>query len=61
MNSPRLTDSIRIVGAGLLGTSIGLALSKLGLDVVIADASPANQKLAIDCNLLGLDWKGMLF
>ena len=48
MNSPRLTDSIRIVGAGLLGTSIGLALSKLGLDVVIADASPANQKLAID-------------
>ncbi len=48
MNAPRLTDTIRIVGAGLLGTSIGLALTKRGLDVVIEDASPANQSLAID-------------
>ncbi|MEY4425672.1 MAG: hypothetical protein RJB56_1299, partial [Actinomycetota bacterium] len=43
MNAPRLTDTVRIVGAGLLGTSIGLALSKKGLDVVIEDASPANR------------------
>ena len=48
MNAPRLTDTVRIVGAGLLGTSIGLALSKKGLDVVIEDSSPANRSLAID-------------
>jgi prephenate dehydrogenase len=48
VNAPRLTDTVRIVGAGLLGTSIGLALSKKGLDVVIEDSSPANRSLAID-------------
>lgn len=48
MNSARLSGQIRVVGAGLLGTSIGLGLSKLGLDVIIEDASPANEKLAID-------------
>ena len=40
--------SVRVVGAGLLGTSIGLALSKLGVDVIITDASPAASALAID-------------
>ncbi len=40
--------SVRIVGAGLLGTSIGLALSKLGVDVIITDSSPAAAALAID-------------
>ncbi|MEN9752320.1 MAG: hypothetical protein RL670_11 [Actinomycetota bacterium] len=44
----RLTGSVRIVGAGLLGTSIGLALNKLGLDVIITDASPSSASLAID-------------
>ena len=44
----RTTGSVRIVGAGLLGTSIGLALSKLGVDVIVADQSPAVQSLAID-------------
>ena len=48
MSSARLAGTIRIVGAGLLGTSIGLALGKQGLDVVIDDLSPANQRLAID-------------
>jgi prephenate dehydrogenase len=48
VNSVRLTGTVRIVGAGLLGTSIGLALTKAGLDVVITDASPANARLAID-------------
>ena len=48
MNQVRLTGSVRIVGAGLLGTSIGLALSKAGLDVVLQDSSPANTRLAID-------------
>ena len=44
----RTSGSVRIVGAGLLGTSIGLALTKLGLDVSISDQSPAVQSLAID-------------
>lgn len=48
MNSVRLNGTVRILGAGLLGTSIGLALRKQGLDVVIDDLSPANQRLAID-------------
>ena len=44
----RLTGSVRIVGAGLLGASIGLALRESGVDVILADASPAQLKLAID-------------
>ena len=40
--------SVRIVGAGLLGTSIGLALTKLGVDVSIESASPSSQALAVD-------------
>lgn len=48
MNESRMTGTVRIVGAGLLGTSIGLALAKQKVDVVIQDASPANQSLAID-------------
>ena len=48
MNQSRLTGTVRIIGAGLLGTSIGLALAKHNVDVVIEDSSPANQSLAID-------------
>jgi prephenate dehydrogenase len=44
----RISGGVRIVGAGLLGTSIGLALSKLGVDVAIEDLSPAVQSLSID-------------
>jgi prephenate dehydrogenase len=44
----RFDRSVRIVGAGLLGTSIGLGLTKLGVHVTLEDASPANLKLAID-------------
>lgn len=44
----RVKGPVRIVGAGLLGTSIGLGLTKLGVTVTIDDASPANLKLAID-------------
>jgi prephenate dehydrogenase len=44
----RTTGPVRIIGAGLLGTSIGLALTKLGVSVTLEDASPANLKLAID-------------
>lgn len=44
----RLSGQVRIVGTGLLGTSIGLALSKLGIDVVLSDASRSSQALAVD-------------
>lgn len=44
----RVQGSVRIVGAGLLGTSIGLGLTKLGVKVTLEDSSPANLKLAID-------------
>lgn len=44
----RTHGQVKIVGAGLIGTSVGLALKKLQLDVAIEDVSPANQRLAID-------------
>ena len=48
MSKGRLHGSVRVVGAGLIGTSIGLALSKLGIAVTLFDASPANVRLAVD-------------
>ncbi|WP_460802681.1 prephenate dehydrogenase [Microbacterium sp. GXF6406] len=47
-NAPRLAGTVRIVGAGLLGASIGHALRAKGVDVVLADTSPAQLRLAID-------------
>ncbi|MFT4214469.1 MAG: prephenate dehydrogenase [Microbacterium sp.] len=44
----RTGGTVRVVGAGLLGSSIGHALRALGVDVVLADASPAQLRLAID-------------
>ena len=44
----RLTGPVRVVGAGLLGASIGLALRARGVDVILADVSPATVTLAID-------------
>lgn len=44
----RLTGQVRVVGAGLLGASIGLGLRARGVDVILADASPATLNLAID-------------
>ncbi|ALJ20957.1 prephenate dehydrogenase [Microbacterium sp. No. 7] len=44
----RTSGTVRIVGAGLLGSSIGHALRALGVDVVLADSSPAQLRLAID-------------
>lgn len=44
----RTSGTVRIVGAGLLGSSIGHALRLLGVDVALADASPAQLRLAID-------------
>lgn len=48
MNGTRLTGPVRIVGAGLLGASAGLALRERGVDVVVHDVSPAAVALAID-------------
>lgn len=42
------TGPIRIVGTGLLGTSLGLALRALGVPVQLADLSPTAQALARD-------------
>jgi prephenate dehydrogenase len=48
VTTARLHGLVRIVGTGLIGTSIGLALSKLGVAVSLEDASPANVRLASD-------------
>lgn len=44
----RVSGTVRIVGAGLLGSSIGHALRVKNVDVVLADASPSQLRLAID-------------
>lgn len=44
----RVSGQVRIVGTGLLGTSIGLALSKQGIDVILSDSSRSSQALAVD-------------
>jgi prephenate dehydrogenase len=44
----RISGVVKIVGTGLIGTSIGLALSRLDVSVILEDASPANERLAAD-------------
>jgi prephenate dehydrogenase len=44
----RTRGPVRIVGAGLLGASIGLALRANGVDVELDDASPSQLRLAVD-------------
>jgi prephenate dehydrogenase len=46
--SARTGGQIRVVGTGLLGTSIGLGLSALAVDVVLDDVSPSTLALAVD-------------
>ena len=41
-----LTGPIEVVGTGLLGTSIGLACRRAGLDVLLTDASPEHVRTA---------------
>ncbi len=48
MSDRRLQEQVHIIGAGLLGTSIGLALSEKGVDVTLADQSPTAVRLAVD-------------
>ncbi|MEJ1155233.1 prephenate dehydrogenase [Microbacterium marmarense] len=47
-NAARVSGTVRIVGAGLLGSSIGHALRNLGVDVALEDASPSQLRLAVD-------------
>lgn len=44
----RVEGTVRIVGAGLLGASIGHALMRAGVDVALADTSPSQLRLAVD-------------
>ncbi len=48
MRGSRLAGPVRIVGAGLLGSSIGLALRARGIEVIVADISPTTLTLAVD-------------
>ena len=48
MNESRLIGPVRVVGAGLLGTSVALGLRARGIDVVLADASPTHVAIAVD-------------
>jgi len=48
VSESRIDGQVRIVGAGLLGASIGHALVAAGVDVVLADASRTNLRLAVD-------------
>lgn len=48
MSDRRLTGPVRIVGTGLLGTSIGLSLRPRGVDVILSDLSPSSLALAVD-------------
>lgn len=44
----RVPATVRVVGTGLLGTSVGLALQAKGVDVLLSDPSPTAQALARD-------------
>ena len=48
INEGKGFGSIRIIGSGLIGTSIGLALASRGVQVEMLDRDPKAQKLAQD-------------
>lgn len=48
MNQARTPGPVKIVGSGLIGTSIGLALRALGVEVLLSDGSPRVLDLAVD-------------
>ena len=37
---------VRIIGTGLVGSSLGMALRRAGLDVLLEDLSPSHAKVA---------------
>lgn len=48
MSTSRVAGPVRIVGTGLLGTSIGLVLRRQGVEVTLVDASPTAVRLATE-------------
>ncbi|GAB3993493.1 prephenate dehydrogenase [Nocardioides marmoraquaticus] len=44
--TPGLTGPVHVVGTGLLGTSVGLAARRAGLEVWLSDASPEHVRTA---------------
>jgi prephenate dehydrogenase len=53
--APGLKGPVLVVGAGLLGTSIGLALRRRGVDVVLTDLSAENVRIATGLGAANLD------
>lgn len=47
MSSGRVEHQVRVVGSGLLGTSIGLGLRARGVEVIVDDVTPSAARLAI--------------
>lgn len=47
-NGTHLAGPVLVIGAGLLGASIGLGLRARGVDVVLSDISPSTQAVARD-------------
>lgn len=48
MTPTRTNSPVLVIGTGLLGTSVGLGLRRLGVDVMLSDASPSALQLSID-------------
>ena len=47
MTSSELTGPVHVIGAGLLGTSIGLAVRAAGIPVWLSDANPEHLRTAV--------------
>ncbi len=58
MTARALTGPVLVVGAGLLGTSIGLALRRHGVPVLLTDVSAPNLTLATGLGA-GEEWDGV--
>jgi prephenate dehydrogenase len=54
-----VTPRVRIVGTGLIGTSLGIALSRAGYEVTLEDPSPTAAALARDLGAGSLTEAGM--
>lgn len=48
MRTPLVPSPVRVIGTGLIGGSIGLALSAAGVDVQLEDVSPGTESLAVE-------------
>ncbi len=54
-DAPEPKGPVLVVGAGLLGTSIGLALRRRGVDVALTDLSAENVRIATGLGAANLD------